>query len=82
MNYSDRHRYFQVDTGPVLFFGEATGPKTIEHLHLAFVAHLGGAWAEFLVCRPTPLENLPVSVHHYSDSRRVDARNSLWVVEE
>ena len=82
VNYSDRHRYYQVDTGPVLFFGEATGPQTIEHFHLAYVAHLGGDWAEFLVCRPTPLENLPVSVHHYSESRRVTAQNSLWVVAD
>lgn len=82
VNYSERHRYYQVDTGPVLFFGEATGPQTIEHFHLAYVAHLGGDWAEFLVCRPTPLENLPVSVHHYSESRRVTAQNSLWVVAD
>lgn len=82
VNYSDRHRYFQVDTGPVLFFGDPTGPQTVEHFHLAYVAHLGGDWAEFLVCRPTPLEDTGVSVHHYSESRRVSARHSLWVVEE
>jgi len=82
VNYSDRHRYFQVDTGPVLFFGEPTGPKTIEHLHLAYVAHLGGDWAEFIVSRPTPLEGHGVSVHHYSEVRRVTAQNSLWVIDE
>jgi hypothetical protein len=81
VNYSSRHRYYQVDTGPVLFFGEPTGPNLIEHFHLAFIAHLGGDWAEFLVSRPTPLENFPVSVHHYSETRRVNAQNSLWVVE-
>lgn len=82
VNYSDRHRYFQVDTGPVLFFGEPTGPTTVEHFHVAFVAHLGGDWAEFLVCRPTPLEGLPVAVHHYSETRRVSAQHSLWVTED
>lgn len=80
VNYSGRHRYYQVDTGPVLFFGEPTGINLIEHFHLAFIAHLGGDWAEFLVSRPTPLDNLPVAVHHYSETRRVNAQNSLWVV--
>jgi hypothetical protein len=80
VNFSERHHYYQVDTGPVLYFGEPTGPNLIERLHPAFIAHLGGDWAEFIVSRPTPLENLPVSVHHYSDSRRVEAQNSLWLV--
>jgi hypothetical protein len=82
INYSERHRYYQVDTGPVLFFGEATGYELIEHLHLAYVAHLGLDWAEFIVSRPTPLKGHDVSVHHFSDVRRVSARNSLWVVDE
>jgi len=82
VNYSERHRYYQVDTGPVLFFGEPTGPNEIEHLHLAYVAHLGGNWAEFIVSRPTPLPGHGVAVHHFSESSSVEARNSLWVVEE
>ena len=81
-NYSERHRYYQVDTGPVLFFDEVMGPQVIEQLHLAYVAHLGGDWAEFLVSRPTRLKDHAVSVHHFSEVRRVAARNSLWVVEE
>ncbi|MGH8018979.1 MAG: hypothetical protein ACREIA_11925 [Opitutaceae bacterium] len=81
MNYSERHRYYQVDTGPVLFFGEPTGRNLIEHLHLAYIAHLGDDWAEFLVSRHTPLEELPVSVHHFSEVHRVSAKNSLWVVD-
>lgn len=81
VNFSERHRYYQVDTGPVLFLGETSGPALIEHLHLAYVAHLGGSWAEFLISRPTPLEGTPVSVHHYSEVRRVEARNSLWTVD-
>ena len=82
VNFSERHHYYQVDTGPVLFFGEATGSRLIEHLHLAYVAHLGGTWAEFLVSRLTPLEGHDVAVHHFSEVRHVAARNSLWVVEE
>lgn len=80
VNYSERHRYYQVDTGPVLFLGEGSGPTLIEQFHLAYVAHLGGNWAEFLLSRPTPLEGHGVSVHHFSESRRVQAQNSLWVV--
>lgn len=82
VNFSERHHYYQVDTGPVLFFGDATGSHPIEGFHPAFVAHLGGDWAEFLVSRPTKLDDLPVEVHHFSETRRVDARNSLWAVEE
>ena len=81
VNYSERHRYYQVDTGPILFPGDPTGPNVIEQFHLAFVAHLGSDWAEFLVSRPTPLAGLPVAVHHFSQIRRVHAQNSLWVVE-
>lgn len=81
VNYSERHRYYQVDTGPVLFFGEPTGPNLVEHFHLSYVAHLGGDWAEFLVSRPTPLEGPGISVHHFSEVRHVSAQNSLWVVE-
>ena len=81
VNFSERHHYYQVDTGPVLFLGEATGPHLIERLHLAYVAHLGGDWAEFLVSQPTPLEDLPVSVHHFSAARRIKSENSLWLVE-
>ncbi len=80
VNYSERHRYYQVDTGPVLLFGEPTGPNLVEHFHLAYVAHLGGDWAEFLVSQPTRLEGHGVSVHHFSKVRRVNAQNSLWVV--
>lgn len=81
VNFSERHRYYQVDTGPVLYFGESTGPSLIERLHLAFVAHLGEDWVEFIVNRPTPLDGCDVSVHHYSESKRVAAVNSLWVIE-
>ena len=81
VNFSERHRYYQVDTGPVLFVGEPSGPALIEHLHLAYVAHLGGSWAEFLISRPTQLEGTSVSVHHYSEVRHVEANNSLWAVD-
>lgn len=81
INFSERHRYYQVDTGPVLFFGDPTGPQVIESCHLAYIAHLGGDWAEFLVSRPTRLENYPVAVHHFSETRHVSAESSIWAVE-
>ncbi len=82
VNFSERHRYYQVDTGPVLYCGEPTGKNGIEHFHLAYIAHLGGDWAEFLVSVPTRLDNAPVSVHHYSAVRRVAAENSLWALAD
>jgi hypothetical protein len=82
INFSERHRYYQVDTGPVLIFAEAAGANIIEQLHLAYVAHLGKDWAEFLVSRPTKLEGFAVSVHHFSEVHRLAARNSLWVIDE
>lgn len=81
VNFSERHRYYQVDTGPVLFFDEPTGQSLIEHLHLAYVAHLGADWAEFIISAPTPLEGHSVSVQHFSRIRRVTSRNTLWLVE-
>lgn len=82
INFSERHRYFQVDTGPVVFVAEPTGPHLIERCHLAYVAHLGGDWAEFLVLRPIGIEGTTVSVHHFSESRRVAATHSLWIYED
>jgi len=75
VNYSERERYYQVDTGPVLFpgvsgIGEGDAPL-ITACRSAFVAHNGPDWAEFLACVPTPLgDNL--RVHHYSQSIRVE----------
>ena len=83
-NYSERERYYQVDTGPVLFPGVtgigAEGANPILSCRLAFVAHNEPGWAEFLVCVPTPVaENL--RVHHYSQSVRVEnAHNRLFRV--
>lgn len=81
VNFSERHHYYQVDTGPVLAFSKPTGQSQIERLHLAYVAHLGGDWAEFLINVPTPLEGHDVSVHHFSETQRVEAQHSLWAVE-
>jgi hypothetical protein len=83
-NYSERERYYQVDTGPVLFPGVAGigegGAPLIAACRLAFVAHNGPDWAEFLVCVPTPVRD-DLKVHHYSRSVRVEGlRNRMFRV--
>jgi hypothetical protein len=81
-NYSERERYYQVDTGPLLFpgmrgIGEG-GEPLIAACRQAFVAHNGPDWAEFLVCVPTPLRD-DVRVHHFSRIVRVDGlRNRMF----
>ena len=83
-NYSERERYYQVDTGPILFpeVAEIEGKDTppIMACRLAYVAHNSPHWAEFLVNVPTPVtDNL--KVHHYSQSVRVeDVRNRMFSV--
>ncbi len=83
VNFSERERYYQVDTGPVLLLepGEGAGPL-IEAMQLAFVAHNGKDWAEFLVCAPTPVAP-EVKVHHYSRVVRLKhVVNRLFAVLE
>lgn len=82
VNFSERERYYQVDTGPVLlplFEGGWSSP--LECCQLAYVAHNSPVWAEFIVCVPTPLADR-IRVHHYSRSLRVEpVRNRLIAVE-
>lgn len=83
-NYSERERYYQIDTGPILFPGlaeiGALGTPLIMACRLAYVAHNGPQWAEFLVCVPTPVTDT-LQVHHYSQSVRVETvRNRMFHV--
>ncbi len=82
VNFSERERYYQVDTGPVLlpdFSRPSTHP--IDRLDLAFVAHNEPGWAEFLACQPTPLAP-DIKVHHYSRVVRIEGtRNRLFAVD-
>ncbi len=81
VNFSERDNYWQVDTGPVLYADFSKGHKSlIEVFQLAFVAHNCPDWAEFIVNVPTPVGD-GISVHHYSKSERVDAKNSMIVIE-
>ena len=80
-NYSTRERFYQLDTGPVIFpdLG-ADAEDVLRTFNLAFVAHIKRDWAEFLVCVPTPLTP-QISVHHYSKSVRVDnCVNELFAI--
>ncbi len=81
VNYSERERYYQVDTGPVLLPDFSREYRSLlEGCRLAYVAHNCPEWAEFIVCVPTPVTD-GVRVHHYSQSVRMDAtRNRLIAV--
>lgn len=81
VNFSERERYYQVDTGPVLLPDfDTASDSLIERLQSAYVAHNCSDWAEFIVCVPTPLTD-DIQVHHYSRSVRLDGvRNRLFAV--
>ncbi|MDP7396308.1 MAG: hypothetical protein QF541_05540 [Lentisphaeria bacterium] len=80
VNFSEREKYWQVDTGPVLYADFSKGHNSpIEVFELAYVAHNCPDWAEFIVNVPTPVAD-GISVRHYSQSERVDAKNSMIAV--
>lgn len=84
VNFSERERYYQVDTGPVLFPGITDigtgGEPPLTACRLAYVAHNAPDWAEFIICVPTPV-SADIAVHHYSKSVRVeDVRNRMFRV--
>ena len=83
VNFSERERYYQVDTGPVLVpLFEGAWRTPLECCQLAYVAHNGPDWAEFIVCVPTTLA-ADIRVHHYSRSLRLEGtRNRLFAVDE
>jgi len=81
VNFSERERYYQVDTGPVLLpeLGAGVQPL-IKAMQLAYVAHNSRDWAEFLVCAPTPV-GPGIKVHHYSRVVRLEnVVNRLFAV--
>jgi len=82
VNFSEREWYYQVDTGPMLLPDLVAGVNpSIQAMQLAFVAHTGQNWAEFLVCTPTPLAP-DIKVHHYSCVVRLEeVTNYLFALE-
>jgi hypothetical protein len=81
INFSERDRYYQIDTGPVLFpdFTSCDGGDMLKSLKLAYVSHNCDSWAEFILNVPTPLTD-DISVHHYSKIVRLDVNNQLYRV--
>ena len=81
VNFSERERYYQVDTGPILLPDfDREYRSLLDACRLAYVAHNCAEWAEFIVCVPTALTD-NVKVHHYSQSIRIEGtRNRLIAV--
>jgi hypothetical protein len=77
-NFSERERYYQVDTGPILLPDlDRQHRSLLEGCRLAYIAHNCPEWAEFIVCAPTPLTDA-VKVHHFSQSIRIEGtRNRI-----
>ena len=81
VNFSERERYYQVDTGPILLPDFSREYKSLlEACRLAYIAHNSPEWAEAIVCVPTPLTD-DLKVHHYSQSVRIEGtRNRMIAV--
>ncbi|MBM3773594.1 MAG: hypothetical protein FJW37_00340 [Acidobacteria bacterium] len=80
MNVQDERMIYQVDTGPLAFpdFGsKATRP--IDSIELAYVAFNTAEEAYFVLQRVTPVTG-GARVCHYSDIRRMPARNTVLSV--
>ena len=81
MNVNDLKNMYQVDTGPLAFPDfTAAADRPIDRMELAYVAHNQPDEAYFIVQRPTPIvvdEAEVCDVCHYSDIRRLPAKNTL-----
>ena len=83
-NIQPEHKRFQVDTGPVPFpdFKQATD-SVIDSFEVAHVCYNTFDIAEFVLRVPTPMpdeENETCRVVHYSDFRRMSARNTVFAI--
>jgi len=81
VNFSERERYYQVDTGPILLPDfEREYKSMLAGCRLAYIAHNSPEWAEAIVCVPTPLSD-DIKVHHYSQVVRLEGtRNRMIAV--
>ncbi len=81
MNVNDLRNLYQVDTGPLAFPEfTTTVERPIDRMELAYVAHNRPDEAYFVVQRPTTIvvdEAEVCEVCHYSDIRRLPAKNTL-----
>jgi hypothetical protein len=84
MNVNDVQNMYQVDTGPLAFPDfTAAAERPVDRMELAYVAHNRPDEAYFVVQRPTPIvvdEAEVCHVCHYSDIRRLPAKNTLMSV--
>ena len=81
INVSERHRSYQVDTGPVVYADFSRPVKqSPEAFSLAFAGFNSPDWIEFIVNRPTEIAN-GIAVNHYSEIVLVEGcRNSIFAV--
>lgn len=79
MNIHPERKRFQVDTGPLLFPDLiSAAERAMECFSVAFVCYNTFDAAEFILRQPTPIRDGDkeiCSVIHYSDVRRVPAKN-------
>jgi len=80
VNFSEREKYYQVDTGPVLLPNQVD-PMSLPACRLAFVAHNCPEWAEFIVNAHTPLTD-EIKVNHYSQSERIEETVNRMIAVE
>ena len=80
MNANERDDIYQTDTGPVLFPDLSCEPgQMLTRLQLAYAAFNCPDWVEFLIRRPTTITD-DISVYHYSQPLRFDARNEIVAI--
>ena len=86
MNIDEEADIYQVDTGIVLFPDLSNRyDRQIEMFSLAYVAFNASHFADFVIERPTAIIKNGVEVaqvHHYSDIRSLEAKNTLFCIGE
>jgi hypothetical protein len=82
INASERERFYQTDTGPVLVPDASAydGTHGISALRLAFISHNSLGCTELLMNVPTPIGQ-GLSVNHFSRVLKVEAQNRMIAVD-
>jgi len=82
INYSERERVYQTDTGPILLPNLSPDrllatERQVECFDLAYAAFNSSGWAEFIVNVPTEIGD-GIATDHYSLTRRIEpVRNTV-----
>lgn len=87
MNFQPKTNSFQVDTGPILVPDfKIEGDRVIDRLEMAHIAYNRLDRAEFILCRPTPIEDEAgkalCQVLHYSEVREDPALTQILTGED